>query len=508
MATAIRNRDHIVLYGDYDVDGITGVAILWHMLKLSGASVSYYVPHRTEEGYGLNEQAARRLVDEGAKLIVTVDCGIGATEIAAMLQELGTRLIITDHHLPPSKLPPADVIVHPSALGSSPNTDLCGAGVAFKVAWALAREIGQSTRVPPSYRELLVELIPLAALGTIADVVPLCGENRLIARHGLDGLPRTKLPGLRALMEIAGLSGSAVNGYDVGFKIAPRLNAAGRMGHARLAVELLTGANADRGREISLYLDEHNKARRATERKITRAAIETIERQNLAGDARRAIVLAGEGWHAGVIGIVAARLVDRFRRPSIVITRDHETSQGSGRSISSFNLCDALGSCRQHLITHGGHAMAAGLRIKTENIDAFTEAFVAVANNRLTGADLLDKIRIDCQISLDELTLPAAEAVAALGPFGAGNPRPKLVTDWVELTGEPRCVGNAQDHLQATFLHGGASVRAIGFGLGSHIDELKAHRRCRIVFEPFINEYQGRRTVEMQMIDMKFPDLR
>ncbi len=504
IVDAIRSDTKIVLYGDYDVDGTTGVASLWHALRLAGAKVSFYVPHRTQEGYGLNLDAVRQLIEDGAGMIVTVDCGISAVDVAKAIAGAGVQLVITDHHIPHTTIPQADVIVHPTVGGTCPNPHLCGAGVAFKLAWAVAQRLSGTDRVSPEFRDLLAELLPLAALGTIADVVPLRGENRIIARHGLERLAGTALPGLRALIDSIGLRGE-ISGYDVGFKLAPRINAAGRMGHARLAVELLTRADTDRAREIALYLEEHNRSRQATERQITKQAGELVERSNLASDARRAIVLAAKGWHGGVIGIVAARMVDRYQRPTIIITLTDGEGQGSGRSIQHFDLNAALVSCAEHLISYGGHAMAAGLRIAEDHIEPFTEAFVEIANNRLTGDDLVEKLRLDAQVALGELTLPTGEAIVALGPFGAGNPRPMFATDWVELAAEPRGVGAQQQHLQASFRSDGVTVKAIGFGMGSDIENLKQHRRCRVAFEPIINDYNGRRTVEMRIIDLQFP---
>ncbi len=505
IVDAIRGKSKIVLYGDYDVDGITGIAILWHTLVHAGAAVDFYVPHRVEEGYGLNLDAIRRLTGDGAEMIVSIDCGITAVEVAKELADANVPLVITDHHTPQAPLPSAEVIVHPRLGDEYPNPDLCGAGVAFKLAWAIAQQLSGSQRVSPEFRELLTTLLPLAAMGTIADVVSLTGENRIIAKHGLSELSRTSLPGLRALIDSAGIRGGPIGDYDIGFRLAPRLNAAGRMGHARLAVELLTRADAERSREIALYLDEHNRSRRAVERKIFKQACEMVERGRLAGDARRAIVLASEGWHAGVIGIVAARLVDRYHRPAVIIALSGDQGQGSARSIAGFDLAAAFESCGEHLVSHGGHAMAAGLRIAGDRIDSFTEAFVETANNRLTGDDLVEKLRLDAEVSLDALTLPTAEAIRGLGPFGAGNPRPRFASDWLELDGEPRCVGSGSDHLQASFRQDGVSLRAIGFGLGGLIEDLKQHRRCRVAFEPIINEFKGRRTVELQMIDLQFP---
>ena len=505
IVDAIRKKKKIVLYGDYDVDGTVGLAILWHAIRCAGGEAGFYVPHRVDEGYGLNRQAVERLADDGAELIVTIDCGVTAVAEAAILRERGVGLIVTDHHTPHDTLPQTDALVHPSLGGDYDNPHLCGAGVAFKLAWSIGQALAGTERVDASFRALLVELLPLAALGTIADVVPLVGENRIIARHGLQGLPRCEIPGIRALIESAGLGDAEITGYDVGFKLAPRINAAGRMGHARLAVELLTRANADRAREIALYLETHNRSRQSTERKILKQATELVERRGLAGDARRALVVAAEGWHAGVIGIVASRLVARYHRPAVVIALSEDRGQGSARSIDTFHLANAFATCKEHLISYGGHAMAAGLQIQASRVPAFAEALVNVANNRLTAADLVPKLRLDAEVELDELTMPTAEAISELGPFGAGNPKPTLATAWVDVVSEPRCVGKQQDHLQATFVQGGVRIRGIGFGLGGMLEDLKQYRRCRVAFEPIINEYLGRRSVEMRMIDLQFP---
>lgn len=505
LAEAARGGVRIVLYGDYDVDGITGTAILWHVLKQAGADVHFYVPHRIEEGYGVNVEAVKRLAAEGAGMIVSVDCGVTAVAAAAALRSINVPFIVTDHHTPQADLPDADVIVHPTVGGVYPNPHISGAGVAFKLAWAFAQRICGAQRVAPEFRELLQEMLVLAAIGTIADVVPLSGENRIIARHGLSLLPRTSLVGLRCLMESAGLKTENPSGYDIGFKLAPRLNAAGRMGHARLAIELLTRADRDRAREIAMYLEEHNRSRQATERQITKQANEMIESRNLAGDARRGIVLAAEGWHPGVIGIVAARVVGRYHRPTVMIALSNGEGQGSARSIASFDLAAAFSRCGEHLTAFGGHAMAAGLRIAADRVPAFTESFVAHANQSLTGDDMTPKLRLDAEVSLRELTLPTVEAIVGLGPFGVGNAKPKLATDWVELSGEPRCVGANQDHLQASFVHEGVRLKAIGFGMAARAEDLKQHRRCRVAFEPMINDFNGRRTVEMQVLDFEFP---
>lgn len=509
IATAIRNQQKIVLYGDYDVDGITGVAILWHCLALAGATPDFYIPHRLEEGYGLNSEALEKLAADGAQLVITVDCGITAIESARRARQLGLDLIITDHHEPQrnaaggTQLPDAAAIVH-SGLGENPvNRDLCGAGVALKLAWAVAQELCGTKKVSPQFRDFLLTATSLAALGTVADVVSLTAENRILALHGLRGLPACTQPGIKALIETAGLTGQKLDGYDVGFKLAPRLNAIGRMGHARLAVELLTRASPDDALKIAQNLEQQNRARQTLERRITAEAKQMVLDRQLASDGSRAIVLASEGWHAGVIGVVASRLVDEFQRPTVLIALDNGIGQGSARGIRHFPLHEALSACGQHLLTWGGHAMAAGLRIARDRVDAFTEAFAARAAQCLTPGDLQPQLRIDALANIAELVEPLMLDLARLEPHGAGNPSPRFATDWLDLVGEPRVVGAGGDHLQFTLAGGGLQRKAIAFGQAKMKDGLCSARRCRVAFQPILNEWNGRRNVEMQIADIQ-----
>ena len=506
IAEKIRQRKPIVIYGDYDVDGITATTILWHLLTLAGAEVSFYIPHRLEEGYGLNGEALRQLRLDGADTVVTVDSGITAVAEARLAREIGLTLVVTDHHTPGPELPDADAIVHPGLDDSYPNPDLCGAGVAFKLAWAIAKQLSQADRVTPEFRQFLLDATSLAALGTIADVVPLRGENRILTRFGLIGLNETKLIGLKALIASARLADKKINSEHVGFWLAPRLNAAGRMGHAQLAVELLTRADEDRANEIAMYLDEQNRSRQSLERRILREAIKKIETDNLASDARHAIVLAEEGWHAGVIGIVASRIVDRYGRPTVMIALEDGSGQGSARSITPFELHRALGDCEAHLEGFGGHAMAAGLKIKQENLDAFTEAFVARANQQLTAGDLIPTLKLDAELGLNDLTEPLVQDLHRLSPFGMGNRKPRFATGLLKLVGEPRLVGKDGNHLQLNLTDGRTSRKAIAFRQKDQMQALLDHRQCRVAFEPVLNHFNGRPSVELQVIDFSYPE--
>ena len=505
IARKIRERKPIAIYGDYDVDGITGIAILWHLLKLADATVKYYIPHRIEEGYGLNGDALRQLHGEGVDTVITVDCGITAVEEARVARELGLTLIITDHHTPGAVLPEAARVVHPCTAEGYPNPNVCGAGVAFKLAWAIARNLSGSLRVSAKFRDFLKEAVSLAALGTVADVVPLLGENRVLVKYGLSSLGESSLVGVRSLIETARLEGKKLNSEHIGFGLAPRLNAAGRMGHAHLAAELLTDADESRSREIAAYLEEQNRKRQTLERRIFTEACERIETGKLASDAHRGLVVAGEDWHAGVIGIVASRVVERYHRPTVLISLADGQGQGSARSISRFPLHKALGECGEHLLSWGGHAMAAGLRISADRLESFTEAFVGRANQWLTGRDLEPMLRLDAEIGLGELTDALVRDLDRLAPFGQANPQPRFASPTLSLEGEPRTVGRNGEHLSFSLTDGRTRRRAIAFGLAKHKDALCRHRRCRVAFQPTINTFNERTSVELQVIDLAFP---
>ena len=512
---AVRRGERIVIFGDYDVDGITAVSILWHCLRIAEAGVDYYIPHRLEEGYGISTEAIEAIAKDGARMIISVDCGVTAIEPAKRAKELGVELIITDHHRPQNdesgtvQLPDALIVhpgIEPDGANPYPNPDLSGAGVALKLGWAIAQKFSSARKVSPEFREFLVDAMGLAALGTVADVVPLTGENRIIASHGLLGLPKSRLAGIQALIHTAGLAGKKLDGFDIGFKLAPRLNAIGRMGHARLAVEMLTRADADGAVKIAGNLEQQNRARQTLQRRIAAEARAMVREQGQDSDAVRAIVLASEGWHAGVIGIVASRIVEEFGRPTVMIALENGAGQGSARSIRNFPLDQVLGDCRSHLISYGGHAMAAGLRIEAKQVDSFRQAFQSRAGQLLTAKDLNPGLRIDDCVSLSQLDEKLVRDLDRLEPFGSGNGPPHLATEYVNVLGEPRTVGSTGDHLQVTLGDGRVSCKGIAFGMAKYRPELQNHRRCRVAFRPMINEWNGRRTVEMQVLDFHFPD--
>jgi single-stranded-DNA-specific exonuclease len=493
------------VYGDYDVDGISGTAILLQVLRLFGAQPDAYVPHRLEEGYGLNANALQQIAQVGTKVVITVDCGIASLAEADEARRLGMDLIITDHHEYRDSLPDAAVCIHPRLPGGDyPFGALSGAGVAFKLAWALAKRSCGSDKVTPRFREFLLDSIALATLGTIADVVPLLGENRILVRHGLSRIRQAPSAGMKALLHSAGVNGT-VRAMDVGFRLGPRLNAAGRLGCARLVVELLTTTSTQRATDLANFLEGQNQQRQQLERKMVAQAREMLD-----GHDAPAIVLASADWHAGVLGIVASRLVDRFARPTLLIALPSANddgdgvAQGSGRSIPGFPLHEALKACDAHLISHGGHQMAAGFKVRPDEIASLRDAFTAYAARHFPDGPPPPCLTLDAETPLAALTLGMVQDLDRLEPYGSANSRPLLLAGSVHLVGEPRKMGGGERHLNFRVRQGQTTLRAVAFGMAERIDELtSAGGECSLAFTPKINEWQGRRTVELEVADFQ-----
>jgi single-stranded-DNA-specific exonuclease len=506
LKQALEYKEKITIYGDYDVDGITGVSILWQILTLLGANVDYYIPHRIDEGYGLNTEAIRYLAKSGTGVLITVDCGICALDSAELAEQLAVDLIITDHHQPQAKLPKAAAIVHPALDESYQNQDSAGATVALKLAWALAEEFSRGPRLEPKLREFMLNATSLAAIGTIADIVDLRGENRVLTSYGLKAIPECKLCGIQALIESADLTGQGLDSFHIGFRLAPMLNAAGRMGHARLAVELLTSNSQARSMQIAEYLKQQNIQRQQVERKIFKHACEMIFQLGLNHPDRRSIVLANKDWHSGVLGIVASRTVDKFYRPTIMINTAGEngTAQGSGRSIPGFCLLSAIKACSQHLQNFGGHKMAAGITIKPEKIESFAADLEAYASENLSADDIVATLDIDAMACLAEINWDTINQLKLLGPFGQGNPRPIFATKGVRLASTPRRVGANSEHLQLAITDNTNSIRCIGFGMGKLEKKLLEQEFFNVAYEAQINTYNGASNVELVLTDIQF----
>jgi len=501
---AVTQKQKITIYGDYDVDGITGVAILWQILTLLGANVDYYIPHRIDEGYGLNVDAVESIAKAGTQLLITVDCGITAHAAAELAKKLGLDLIISDHHQFTDTLPPAFAIVHPALDKSYPNPDSSGSLVAFKLAWAVADIFKTGAKLSPEIRDFMLNSTSLAAMGTIADVMELRGENRTLTSFGLSLLSDPKLPGLRALIESADLTGKGLDSYHIGFRLAPTLNAAGRIGHARLAVELLTSTSLAHAAQVADYLKSQNAQRQRFERKIYNHACQLIAEQNLDKPERKTIVLADSSWHSGVIGIVASRIVDKFFRPAIMINSGSTPAQGSARSVPGFDILAAIAACSKHLVTFGGHKMAAGVTVLPENIQKFADDLENYAQHHLLDEHCVSKLHIDALASLSEFSYESVTEMQILGPFGQGNPEPLFATKGVRLCSPPRRVGTNADHLQLAVTDHTNSIRCIGFRMGP-LEKKLLERDCfDIAYHAAIDLFNGNRSVQLVIEDIRF----
>ena len=519
IVQAVEAKRRITIYGDYDVDGVTSTSILWHCLKLAGANVDYYIPCRMEEGYGLNLEAIRKLHEEDPqRLLVTVDCGICSVKEADLARDLGLELIITDHHTMLDELPRAACLVHPRLPGGSyPFGDLCGAGVAFKLAWAICLKLGDGTKATPAMREFLKGAVGLAAIGTVADVVPLVGENRIIVRYGLSTLidkdkakskeitSRESLsPGLEMMLKVCGLDGKKqITAEDIGFGIAPRINAAGRLGQARLAVELLTTTNRQRAAQLADYLNQLNENRKTVERKMTKEAKQMVEDHPEWND-HAALVLASTEWHPGVIGILASRMAEAYERPAIMIALNEaeRLGQGSARTYNGIDLHSSLTDCAEHLVTYGGHKAAAGLRIRMDQIDAFREDFVQRIGTVKTEADSEAELRIDAEVILNDLTFTAVRELDGLGPFGSEHRKPIFAATRCELVEPPKKIGGGERHLSLKLRQYNKVMKAIAFGKADWADQIAAaNGPISVCFSPGLNSYNGYESVDLHLID-------
>jgi single-stranded-DNA-specific exonuclease len=505
---AIRDGRRITVYGDYDADGMTATAILLLCLKLLGARADHYIPHRIDEGYGLNHDALRTIAANGGDVVVTVDCGITSVAEAQTARELGLTLIITDHHRAAERLPQVPAIVHPGLDEMPyPFPGLCGAGVALKLAWALCQQASEAKRVSEPMKLFLMRAVGLASIGTVADVVPLIDENRILVRHGLNCLRHFPTPGLLALEQVTGLDKKpCLDCEDVGYTIAPRLNAAGRLGQALLAVELLTTECKDRARTLAEFIHGLNDQRQSLERSVYRAANNQVHER---GDPRDlpALVLAGRGWHAGVIGIVAGRLAEQYHRPTILLSLDElgaKPAVGSGRSVNGFNLHAALAACGQHLVAHGGHEAAAGLTIDEPAIEAFRRDFYAYAERSISAEERIAELFVDAETPLSALTHQTVSHIENLAPFGCGNERPLLCTTEIRLAEPPKRIGSTGRHLALRLEQHGVRLRAVAFGGGDWEQDLTdARGPLAVAFKPVINHYRGRQSVEMHLADWR-----
>jgi single-stranded-DNA-specific exonuclease len=475
LIQAVERKEKILLYGDYDVDGTTSIVILKKALDLAGAASEFFVPHRMRDGYGMRPEVIDRAAAEGVGLVISVDTGIRANAVVEHANLLGIDVIVTDHHLPDTELPPALAVINPNRRDCSyPEKNLCGAGVAFKLTQALMRGLGwPSERV----RKVSESLLKMIAVATVADVVPLLGENRVIVKRGLEGFHTVRNPGLRALLRVAGFNeGECPSAGQIAFRVAPRINAAGRMANAADVVQMFLTSDEQHAVRLATELHELNKERQETEADIVKR-IEEICMAEPVTASDFALVFAGRGWHRGVIGIVASRIVERYNRPVIVLSEDEETglAQGSGRSIPAFHLLDALESMPSLFTKFGGHRQAAGMTLPAELIPEFRRRFNEHASNVLTLDDLVPTVQVDAVLQLTDLTEPAIAEVFALAPFGCGNPSPVFGVLDAELAGPPSIV--KEKLLKLPLRQNGRTVFASSWNLTRRADEFQMGRR-------------------------------
>ncbi|HEY1340276.1 MAG TPA: single-stranded-DNA-specific exonuclease RecJ [Bryobacteraceae bacterium] len=476
LRAAVANREKILIYGDYDVDGTTAVVLLTKAIELAGGTAAYHVPHRLKDGYGMRTEVVEDAAAQGVKLIVSVDTGIRAAEVVRRAAELSIDVIVTDHHLPETDLPPALAVLNPNRPDCAyPEKNLCGAGVAFKLTQGLLASAGWPTE---KVRRVCDSLLKMVAIATVADVVPLTGENRVIVKHGLDGLRDVRNPGLRALLDVAGFSnGSVPSSRQVAFQIAPRINAAGRMDTAQAVIEMFLTSDAARARDLAKHLHDQN-----TERQQVEAEIREACEQIAVPDDAAALVYYAEHWHRGVLGIVASRLVERLHRPVFVLARNAEDglAQGSGRSIQAFHLLQALESMPDLFVRFGGHSHAAGVTLETARVDEFRERFNRYAAGILRPEDFLPRVEIDGIIQLRELDDRSIEEVFSLAPFGHGNPPPVFAALDVEVAGPPAFW--KEKHLKALVRQNGRCLSLKAWNFAERIADLSSGARVDVAF--------------------------
>lgn len=501
---AIHEREKIVVYGDYDVDGTLATTVLMLFFQLVNANADYHIPRRRSEGYGLNVEVLSKLREEGASLIITVDTGIGAFDEIAHCNAIGLDVVVTDHHEPGDQLPGARAIVNPKLSACDyPHQYLCGAGVAFKLAWALAESFTTSQRESREFTDFLETAVGLVTIATVSDLVPLRDENRILTSYGLHALPRTPNPGIRALLEVCHLDGQPLDSSHIAFRLGPRLNAGGRLGKEDLGVRLLLSERFDEALAIAREMDDENKARQEIERAITEDARQrVIDEVDLS--TASVIVMNSDEWHAGVIGIVSARLSDEFWRPAVLIATENGRGRGSARSIPGYNIYDMLHSCVDLMSSFGGHAYAAGLEITRANIPTLRDRLNTYAQGTLDPDSLKPSITLEGELTPSRVSLNLLHQLERLAPFGEGNSQPLFATPLVRLAGRPRIVGRSDQHLTFYVNDGVRAVKAIGYNMAGWYDALcQSNRDLKLAFAPRINRHGGTESPELLIKDIQ-----
>tara|TARA_B110001454_G_scaffold90894_1_gene86647 strand:- start:400 stop:2100 length:1701 start_codon:yes stop_codon:yes gene_type:complete len=495
----IQNQKPILIFGDYDVDGTTGASLLYLGLKDLNAIVEYYIPHREKEGYGLSSGGIDYAHSVGADLLITCDCGINAFQPVDYANEHGVDIIITDHHIPDKKLPNAYAVLNPKQKGCEyPFKGLCGCGVAFKLISALSEKSGIGQNVGLNYLDLV-------ALATSADMVPILDENRVLVHGGLDQLEESKSPGIHQLLVQTGLVGESLNVGKLVFGLAPKINAAGRMGDANRTVELLTTSDKTRAEELASILVRENKRRQLIQEDIVNDAIRLVHSQ-VDLENNKVVIIGSKGWHPGVVGIVASRIKDEFSRPAIVIAFDKKgIGKGSARSIPNLDLYEALSYAAKFLEGYGGHPMAAGLTVREDKFENFKSLFLRNVNKILTNDDLIPAISIDGEMALTDINSRFMRFLEKLGPFGPGNMRPKFVSRNLSISGQPRLMGKGE-HIRFIVSQNGRNYPAVGFKLSSHYEDLIRGVPVDIAYVVEVNQWQGQSNIQLNVRDIQLSE--
>lgn len=504
---AVAAKERICVWGDYDVDGVSGTAVMTLFLRKLGADVVPHIPSRSGSGYGFHLPTMERMISEGVSLFISVDHGSTAVAQVAGARALGADVIVADHHEIAPVLPQAVAVINPKRPDSTYGFPyLCGTGVAMKLAWAVAQDLSPAARVTDDMREFLLDALGLAVLGTVADIVPLRGENRVIVRHGLKVLSSRARPGIAALLDVSRAQ-SPLRAEDIGFRIGPRINAAGRMGSADLALELLLTEDRGRAREIALLLDRENERRRGVEREVAEDARRCVAEELSAaagGHPAGGIALMSDRWHHGVIGIVAARLVDEYRVPVVIVGVSDGVGRGSARSVRGFELHRALAACGEHLVAHGGHAGAAGLTIEPSRFPQFREAFGRYVREHLDPASSGAVVNVDAEVAPGDVSVALCADLERLEPFGEGNPAPVLALRGVTVAGTPRRMGAREEHVSFFAGTDGRALRMVAFRDGRKWDALlRPGSRIDVAFEPRRNSFRGADEPEGSVVDVR-----
>ncbi|PCJ62254.1 MAG: single-stranded-DNA-specific exonuclease RecJ [Planctomycetota bacterium] len=502
---ALNNQEKICCYGDYDVDGITGSSLLYNFFDFIGGNARHYIPDRIKEGYGLNKFAIEKVYNEGCKLLITADCGIRSIEEVDFAKSIGLDIIITDHHEQGELLPNACAIINPKLHECNyPFKGISGSGVALKLAWAIAEGLNKHLKIKQAFSDFLIDSLSFATLGTIADMVPLLDENRVIVKFGLESIRQSSNVGIQALLEVSVDNDTPITTETVAFQIAPRINAAGRLGRSDLISELFTTKSRQKALELARELNELNISRREIELEYSKEAF--LQAEEIVKKYSHTIVLDGDDWHSGIIGIIASRILDKYYRPTFIISHhgeDKTIGKGSARSIEGYSLPSALEFAKDHLVQFGGHDMAAGFVIKRDRVQAFRDAIETDGKSKLNKELLVPILRVDIEIDLDSLNMDLLEDIDRLAPFGCANPNPMFATKNVNVIGSPRVIGKKKTHLKFKIVKNGTVCNVIAFNFAERLNELLSYQMIDVAFVPYLEKWNGRKSVDLRLKDFR-----